>query len=93
MTTKQTLLVLKSAGKPVSLVHLYRLFKVIGIRPLGHSRPQLYPADTAERIKQHLGISAAVSGATSPRINSGRPAALISTRALRAAKANHKNKK
>ena len=99
MTTKQTLQVLKSAGKSVSLVHLYRLFKIIGIRPLGRARPQQYPPDTAERIKAHLGIE-------SPEEYHGyvqdcmaghakiyaKPAKVISTRALRAARPQTKKK-
>ncbi len=56
MTTKQTLQHLKKAGKPVSLTHLYRIFAVVGIRPQGRSRPQEYPADTAERVKAHFGL-------------------------------------
>ena len=57
MTTTQLLKSLKAAGKPVCLSHLYRLFRILDIQPLGRSRPQLYPPETVERILAHLGVS------------------------------------
>jgi len=56
MTTATLLKTLRKSGKPVCLSHLYRLFLVLDIKPLGRSRPQLYPPDTAERIKAHFGL-------------------------------------
>jgi hypothetical protein len=56
MTTSQTLSKLKRLKKRISLTHLYRLLTVLGIKPAGRSRPQLYPADTADRVAVHLGL-------------------------------------
>jgi hypothetical protein len=95
MTTKLTLQEMRKAGKPVSLTHLYRLFAVLEIKPLGRSRPQQYPADTAERILTHLGFSAAVNGAAGNGSHrSGRAAGkLLSVAQLRAAKPKTKGTK
>lgn len=106
MTPKQTLQALRKAGKPIARSHLYRLLTVLDIKPLGRSRPAIYPADTVERIKSHLGISS--GGVVQKRQNAGSalkvarsagcevpaPSAgkLISVRALRAAKPQHKTK-
>jgi len=99
MTTKQTLQELRKAGKPICLAHLYRLFPVLGIRPLGRSRPQIYPPDTAERIKAHLGISSAAYHDAPPRegkreieLASSRAGKLISVRTLRAARPKKQTK-
>jgi len=71
MTTAQTIKTLRKAGKPVSLTHLYRLFAVLNIEPIGRSRPQQYPQDTAARILTHLGFSSVVTEAT--QIHEGAP--------------------
>jgi hypothetical protein len=63
MTTKQTIKALRKSGKPISLTHLYRLLTLLNIKPLGRSRPQQYPADTADKILTHLGLSPAVTSA------------------------------
>ena len=106
MTTAQTIKTLRKAGKPVSLTHLYRLFSDLGIKPLGRSRPQQYPQDTAARILAHLGFSTerveqgkkltdgelqrvGDGGCEVPPRSAGK---LISVRALRAAKLQHKTK-
>ena len=59
MTTNQTLRALRRAGKIIGVTRLYHFLNKLGIEPLGvRQRPQQYPADTAERILQHLGFSA-----------------------------------
>src|SRR5882672_12193708 len=98
MTTIQLRKSLKKAGKPVCLSHLYRLFRILDIAPAGRSRPQQYPADTAARILVHLGFSAVAgvrksSNGVHPPRRDARPAHLISTAALRAAKPKTKGTK
>ena len=66
MTTKQILKLLKESGKPVVLSHLYRLFRKLDIQPLGSSRPQIYPANTAQRLLTHLGVAPDQPKATHP---------------------------
>ena len=96
MTTADLLKTLRKSGKPVCLSHLYRLFLVLDIKPVGRARPQIYPASAIDRIKEHLGISAAAvksreSGG--PRQETAhRPAAgkLVSVAQLRAAKPKRK---
>ena len=57
MTTKQIIRLLKSGGKSTSVPQLYRYFSKLDIRPAGaRQRPQIYPADTAERILVHFGF-------------------------------------
>jgi hypothetical protein len=91
MTTQQTLKVLETAGKPLSLTHLYRLFSNIGIKPLGRSRPQQYAKDTAERILAHLGVQSHAAVYPSPQTRSS--AGLISAKQLRKYKPATKAKK
>ena len=58
MTTKQIILNLKDAGKPVSMMQLYRYFDTLNIKPLGiRQRPQQYPADAADTILRALGLT------------------------------------
>ena len=59
MTLQTILRNMTDAGKPVHLVHLHRLLKALWIKPLGRSRPQNYPEDTATRVLEHLGITPA----------------------------------
>ncbi|HEY4414517.1 MAG TPA: hypothetical protein VGO57_02405 [Verrucomicrobiae bacterium] len=100
MTPKQTLQALRKAGKPIVRSHFYRLLFELNIRPLGRSRPQQYPPDTAERMLAHLGFSDASSVAVTvkPIVPAGgaNPAAagkIISTAQLRAIRnRNHKTK-
>jgi hypothetical protein len=94
MTPSETLKALKLAGKPIVRSHFYRLVNKLAIRPVGHSRPKHYPADTADRILSHLGFfsgAAATERTASRAIVQAAPAGkLISVRALRAAKPQHK---
>jgi dihydroneopterin aldolase len=58
MTTKQALKKLAAHGKKVTLQQLYRYFIACDIKPSGaNQRPQQYPADSVQRILQHLGYS------------------------------------
>lgn len=96
MTTAQTIKTLRKAGKPVSLTHLYRLFKDLRIKPLGRSRPQQYPDYAANLILTHLGFSSGgVARPSTARLGNLSPAPagkLISVRTLRAAKHKHTTK-
>jgi hypothetical protein len=99
MTPNETLKALRKAGKPIVRSHFYRLTATLHIKPLGSSRPQQYPADTAARILAHLGFSSAdempaSSGLKNGRTDKAMPAAgkLISPAALRAAKPKHTTK-
>jgi hypothetical protein len=89
MNTSKLLKTLKKSGKRVCLSHLYRLFSILDIKPIGRSRPQNYPDDSAERILNHFGISAAVNGqhVKADDATSQRPAGkLITVAQIRAAK-------
>ena len=77
MTPNETLKALRRAGKPIVRSHLYRLFNLLGIKPLGRARPQQYPPDTASRILSHLGFGT-MAPASQPKF--------ISLPQLRAAK-------
>lgn len=94
MTPKQTLLELRKAGKPIVRSHFYRLISILGIKPLGSSRPQQYPADTVERLAVHLGISGAAvtekKATPLPADSSRRTGKLVSVAQLRAAKPSKK---
>ena len=58
VTTTEIRKNLKAAGKRVSVPHLYRLFARLGIRASGaKQRPQQYPPETADRIKEHFGLA------------------------------------
>ena len=81
MTTKQILKLLKESGKPVVLSHLYRLFRKLDIQPLGSSRPQIYPANTAQRLLTHLGVQTIPQ----PMATNGTPK-LVTVAQLKAAK-------
>lgn len=91
MTPNETLLVLKKAGKPIVRSHFYRLTGLLGIRPLGSSRPQQYPEDTAARILGHLGISGGVVE-LQPTHRERAAGKLISVRTLRAARPKQSTK-
>ena len=81
MTTTCVLKTLAHSGKPVSLTHLYRLFNVCNIKPLGRSRPQHYPEDAPTKILNHLGVPPSSTPAK-PRVASG----MVTVKQLRAAK-------
>ena len=85
MTTKQTLQALRRAGKPIQKSRLYLLLADLSINPVGaRQRPQIYPADTAERILVHLGFLTPAA-AVVPQ--------LPTMRELRRARANSKGRK
>ena len=49
---------LESAGKPAHLKTVHNYLRTLKIKPLGaRQRPQNYPADSAARILQHLGLA------------------------------------
>ena len=57
MTVNQIITELKEAKKPISRETFYTYCRRWKIKPLGaRQRPQLYPEDTALRIKLKLGI-------------------------------------
>jgi len=98
MTTMQIRKTLSETGKPVCQSHLYRLLTLLQIKPLGRSRPQQYPADTAERILSHLGFTVQDQKHESPLQKENRIAAafgikpvskLISLRTVKGAKPQH----
>ena len=85
MTPSQILLALRKGGKRCSQPQLYRYFSMFGIKPAGiRQRPQIYPADTAERILVHLGFLTPAA-AVVPQ--------LPTMRELRRARANSKGRK
>ena len=96
MTTAQTIKTLRKSGKPVSLTHLYRLFAVLNIAPIGRSRPQQYPDDTAERVLKFLGFTPQAKHVVFynavQNLLPEKSRKLISVRALRAAKPQPKTK-
>jgi len=57
MTPNQILETLARQGKKVKRCQLYRYFKAAGIKPQGaRQRPQIYPADSLNRLVQYLGL-------------------------------------
>ncbi len=86
MTPTQILKELKAGGKPCCQPQLYRYLKAFRIKPAGiRQRPQIYPADTAQRILNHLGLAVAQAEEPSRRALHARPARLISPSQLKAA--------
>ncbi|HEX7653223.1 MAG TPA: hypothetical protein VF607_06935 [Verrucomicrobiae bacterium] len=80
----------------ISKVHIYRLFKKLHIEPLGSSRPQNYPADTADLLLTHLGLAGADTAPTASHNRRARSSerGVLSMKALRhARKQNQPTKK
>lgn len=58
------------AGRPFSRTGLLRHLDTLGISPIGaRQRPQRYPADTADKVLAHLGLT---NGANGKNHNNGR---------------------
>ena len=87
MTTAQILKAVRKGGKQIAIAHFYNLAPKLGIRPAGaRQRPQQYPADSAERLLIHFGLSERPVHPTFAGPLATNSAKLISVRQLRAAK-------
>ena len=94
--TIQTVLTEINQVKQCGRAQLYIYLRQFGIAPIGvKQRPQLYPADTANRILTHLGITAGIPTATMPNAKAARRdtrAALVTLPQLRQQRAGAKRK-
>lgn len=58
MTIKAIQEKIAAGGKSLNRSGLYLHLNKLGIEPIGcRQRPQLYPADTAERVLAHFGLN------------------------------------
>ena len=84
MKIDQIIATLTKYGKTLKTCQLYRHLKRAGIKPVGaRQRPQKYPADTALRLAQYLGLELTPTATTRPARRTA-PAKIITLKQIKA---------